>query len=56
MEFETLITASAIHTLYQANLGFDGKTHYMDYVTKPNFELKLNIIIELTGRLAQPKR
>ena len=37
-----LITAPAIRTRYQAYLDFDGKTHYMDYVTKPNFEVKFN--------------
>lgn len=37
-----MIIAPAIRTRYQAYLDFDGKTHYMDYVTKPNFEVKLN--------------
>lgn len=37
-----LITAPAIRARYQAYLDFDGKTQYMDYVTKPDFELKLS--------------
>ncbi|MFD2614144.1 NUDIX hydrolase [Paenibacillus gansuensis] len=37
-----LITAPAIRARYQAYLEFDGKTQYIDYVTKPNFEVKLN--------------
>lgn len=36
------ITAPAIRARYQAYLDFDGKTEYMDYVTKPDFELKLS--------------
>lgn len=37
-----MITAPAIITRFQAYLNFNGKTHYMDYVTKPNFEVKLS--------------
>jgi 8-oxo-dGTP diphosphatase len=36
------ITAPAIRTRYQAYLDFCGKIAYMEYVTKPQFELKLN--------------
>jgi 8-oxo-dGTP pyrophosphatase MutT (NUDIX family) len=36
-----LITAPAIHTRYQAFLDFDGKPSYMEYVTKPNYEIKM---------------
>jgi ADP-ribose pyrophosphatase YjhB (NUDIX family) len=36
------ITAEAIRTRFQAYLDFCGKIAYMDYVTKPEFELKLN--------------
>lgn len=36
-----LITAPAIRTRYQAYLDFEGKVHYMDYATKPHFDLKL---------------
>ncbi|CAG9608165.1 NUDIX hydrolase [Pseudoneobacillus rhizosphaerae] len=37
-----LVTAIAIRTRYQAYLYFDGNVNYMEYVTKPQFELKLN--------------
>ncbi|WP_330219328.1 NUDIX hydrolase [Paenibacillus xylanivorans] len=37
-----MITAPAIRTRYQAYLNLDGKMQYMDYVTKPNFEVKLS--------------
>ncbi|WP_042199303.1 NUDIX hydrolase [Paenibacillus camerounensis] len=37
-----LITAPAIRARYQAYLDFDGKTQYLDYVTKPDFEVKLS--------------
>ena len=37
-----MITAPAIRTRYQAYLNFDGNVNYMEYVTKPQFELKLN--------------
>ncbi|GIP41237.1 putative MutT/NUDIX-like protein [Paenibacillus sp. J31TS4] len=37
-----LVTAPAIRTRYQAYLAFDGKPVYMEYVTKPEFEVKLD--------------
>jgi len=37
-----MITAPAIRTRYQAYLDFNGKMHYIEYVTSPAFELKLN--------------
>jgi len=37
-----MITAPAIRTRYQAYLDFNEKMHYMEYVTSPGFELKLN--------------
>ncbi|QFF99119.1 NUDIX hydrolase [Psychrobacillus glaciei] len=37
-----LVTAPAIRTRYQAYLEFDGKINYMEYVTSPTFEIKLN--------------
>jgi 8-oxo-dGTP diphosphatase len=37
-----MVTATAIRTRYQAYLNFDGNVNYMEYVTKPQFELKLN--------------
>jgi 8-oxo-dGTP diphosphatase len=37
-----LVTATAIRIRYQAYLNFDGIVNYMEYVTKPKFELKLN--------------
>ncbi|WP_062104337.1 NUDIX hydrolase [Bacillus niameyensis] len=36
-----LITAPAIRARYQAYLDFQGGISYMEYVTKPEFELKL---------------
>lgn len=36
-----MVTAPAIRTRYQAYLDFVGSVHYMEYVTKPEFELKL---------------
>ncbi len=36
-----MITTPAIRVRYQAYLDFAGKVNYMDYVTSPNFELKL---------------
>lgn len=36
-----LVTAPAIRTRYQAYLDFIGNVHYMEYVTKPEFVLKL---------------
>ncbi|MFJ8064599.1 NUDIX hydrolase [Psychrobacillus sp. NPDC096426] len=37
-----LVTAPAIRTRYKAYLEFDGKINYMEYVTHPTFEIKLN--------------
>jgi 8-oxo-dGTP diphosphatase len=37
-----LVTAPSIISRYQAYLDFDGKVNYMEYVTKPKFEVKLN--------------
>lgn len=37
-----MVLAPALRTRYQAYLGYDGSIHYMDYVTKPQFELKLD--------------
>ncbi|WP_316569406.1 NUDIX hydrolase [Neobacillus sp. YIM B06451] len=36
------IETPAIRTRYQAYLDFDGKTTYMEYVTSPEFVVKLN--------------
>ncbi|RDU37906.1 ADP-ribose pyrophosphatase [Neobacillus piezotolerans] len=36
------IETPAIRTRYQAYLDFNGKTTYMEYVTRPDFEVKLN--------------
>ncbi|BFT72434.1 NUDIX hydrolase [Paenibacillus sp. P36] len=38
----SMITAPAVRKRYQAFLGFNGKTQYMEYVTKPSFEVKLS--------------
>ncbi|GMA62949.1 NUDIX domain-containing protein [Alicyclobacillus fastidiosus] len=35
-----LITAPAIRTRFRAYLDFDGTTTYMEYVTKPEFQIK----------------
>lgn len=35
------ITTPALQTRYQAYLKFNGTVHYMDYVTRPQFEVKL---------------
>lgn len=40
-----MIESPAIRTRYQAYLGFQGAIHYMDYVTKPQFELKLHQMV-----------
>jgi 8-oxo-dGTP diphosphatase len=40
-----MVTVQAIRTRYQAYLDFVGNVHYMEYVTKPDFELKLTRII-----------
>ncbi|GGA28345.1 NUDIX hydrolase [Psychrobacillus lasiicapitis] len=37
-----LVTAPAIRTRYKAYLEFVGEIKYMDYVTHPTFEIKLN--------------
>ncbi|MEK4627765.1 MAG: NUDIX hydrolase [Carnobacterium inhibens] len=37
-----LISAPAIRTRYKAYLDFEGKINYMEYITKPEFELKEN--------------
>ncbi|MFC5463561.1 NUDIX hydrolase [Lederbergia graminis] len=37
-----LITAPAIRSRYQKYLDFNGRVHYMEYATKPQFDLKLN--------------
>lgn len=36
-----LVTKPAIRTRFEAYLDFNGSINYMEYVTKPNFELKL---------------
>lgn len=36
-----MVTAPALTTRYQAYLDFEGSIFYMDYVTQPQFELKL---------------
>lgn len=36
-----LVTAPAVRIRYQAYLDFDGQVSYMEYITKPEFELKL---------------
>ncbi len=35
-----MISAPALRTRYQAYLNFEGSVQYMDYVTKPEFEVK----------------
>jgi len=40
-----LITAPAIRTRFQVYLDFDGTTVYMEYVTKPEFEIKHPTVI-----------
>ncbi|TCZ80197.1 NUDIX hydrolase [Paenibacillus albiflavus] len=37
-----LIAAPAIRTRFQAYLDYKGQVNYMEYVTKPQFEVKLN--------------
>lgn len=37
-----MISAPAIRTRYQAYLDFEGSIHYAEYITKPEFELKVN--------------
>ena len=36
-----LITAPALRTRFQAFLDFEGSINYMEYITKPHFEIKL---------------
>jgi 8-oxo-dGTP diphosphatase len=36
------VTVPAYRTRYQVYLSFIGKVNYMEYVTKPDFEIKLN--------------
>lgn len=40
-----LITAPAIIERYKAYLEYGGRPTYMEYVTKPEFELKLKRLI-----------
>ncbi|MDQ0114050.1 NUDIX hydrolase [Paenibacillus harenae] len=37
-----MVTAPAIRTRYQAYLDFCGSSFYMEYVTRPNFEIKVS--------------
>ena len=37
-----MITAPAIHQRFQAYLDYDGNVQYLEYVTKPEFDLKIN--------------
>ncbi|TCP21482.1 ADP-ribose pyrophosphatase YjhB (NUDIX family) [Scopulibacillus darangshiensis] len=36
-----LVSAPALRTRYQAYLDYNGSINYMDYITRPEFELKL---------------
>src|SRR5699024_667736 len=36
-----MVSAPALRIRYQAYLDYDGKINYMDYITRPEFELKL---------------
>lgn len=40
-EVLNMVVAPALRTRYQAYLDYNGSVHYMDYVTRPQFELKL---------------
>lgn len=40
-----LITAPAIRTRYQAYLEFDGTIPYVEYVTKPKFEVRMKRMV-----------
>ena len=40
-EVLNMITAPAIQTRYKAFLDYKGGVNYMEYVTKPNFEMKI---------------
>ena len=44
-EVLNMITAPAIQTRYQAFLAFTGAVHYMEYITKPTFDIKHKINI-----------
>ncbi|MDP4088605.1 MAG: ADP-ribose pyrophosphatase, partial [Bacillota bacterium] len=37
-----MITAPAIRRRFQAYLDFDGQVQYLEYVTKPEFDLKVS--------------
>ncbi len=37
-----LVTAPAVRARYKAYLGFRGNVYYMEYVTQPEFDLRLN--------------
>lgn len=39
-EVLNMVTAPALRTRYEAYLNFDGNIHYMDYITRPEFQLK----------------
>ncbi|MDN4606997.1 NUDIX hydrolase [Sporosarcina highlanderae] len=36
-----MVTAPALRTRYQAYLDYNGSVQYMDYITKPKFEIKM---------------
>lgn len=38
-EVLNMVLAPALRTRYQAYLDYNGSVHYMDYITKPQFEL-----------------
>jgi 8-oxo-dGTP diphosphatase len=38
-EVLNMVSAPALRTRYQAYLDYNGSVHYMDYITKPQFEL-----------------
>jgi 8-oxo-dGTP diphosphatase len=40
-EVLNMVSAPALRTRYQAYLDYNGSVHYMDYITKPQFELNL---------------
>jgi 8-oxo-dGTP diphosphatase len=40
-EVLSMVSAPALRTRYQAYLDYNGSIHYMDYITRPQFELKL---------------
>lgn len=41
-----MVSASALRTRYQAYLDYNGNINYMDYITSPEFELKLKINLQ----------